>query len=57
MIDKNKKKKKEDQDKKEQELIKEQRRQAKVNSETWYLSGKYNPAFPGGGSRHPLDMD
>lgn len=32
-------------------------KQRKANSKTWYLSGYYNDTMPGGGMRHPLDMD
>jgi len=35
----------------------QQHQEAETNSKTWYLSGNYNPAFPGGGERHPLEYD
>lgn len=31
--------------------------EGRTNSETWFLEGRSNPNLPGGGARHPLDMD
>lgn len=50
----NKSKKQIEKERKDKEYWK---KQEETNSQTWYLLGSYDDTMPGGGERHPLDMD